>query len=416
MQSTLKNGLGLAVVVLVGLGAGVAGFYGFGWYQGLRAGKPQAQTTLALPQTKPVDFGFRSEVRGVKIQPNVDLNQLGQLLELAGYQPGQALGVPGRAQRVQPGSVLIVFRSLKEDGANPDVIPMERDSAGNVEIGMGGVYMAGLDQLRLYIYLHPSRPDRPMDSSRLALSWSSLVGRLLVRVIPQQLVIDKAMEQVGRIDLLFGYESNGPLFELTIDQTSLGRQPTRLLGWLKWPRMVRPAYAQCAGTYQCGSWEIRSTCPAGDGPCVQALPGVWQCQETNASCSFYDVCASMGACGCNQSMVSDGGSCTSSASYGPQCNFTGACTEGLYNGCYTPSGPGPTPTPAPGGWGSCGSCSGCGGPQSECVLDPDGYCVWDSAGCGPPPPTPTPAYGRLEGLVRHQFVAEVSLPRPRSAR
>ncbi len=44
--------------------------------------------------------------------------------------------------------------------------------------------------------------------------------------------------------------------------------------------------------------------------------------------------------------------------------------------------------PSPGGWGECGSCDTCGHPASECVLSPDGLCLWDPATClggGPPP-------------------------------
>lgn len=36
----------------------------------------------------------------------------------------------------------------------------------------------------------------------------------------------------------------------------------------------------------------------------------------------------------------------------------------------------------PGQWGACGSCSTCGFEPSQCVINPDGACVWDPSGCG----------------------------------
>jgi hypothetical protein len=53
-------------------------------------------------------------------------------------------------------------------------------------------------------------------------------------------------------------------------------------------------------------------------------------------------------------------------------------------------GPGliPVEPEQPGTWGECGSCVTCGHP-GECVLSPDGECLWDPATCGsqePPPP------------------------------
>jgi hypothetical protein len=41
----------------------------------------------------------------------------------------------------------------------------------------------------------------------------------------------------------------------------------------------------------------------------------------------------------------------------------------------------PTPPP-PGQWGGCGSCTTCEHP-SECVLSPEGMCLWDPSTCGP---------------------------------
>ncbi|MEW6577917.1 MAG: hypothetical protein AB1435_01855 [Chloroflexota bacterium] len=48
-----------------------------------------------------------------------------------------------------------------------------------------------------------------------------------------------------------------------------------------------------------------------------------------------------------------------------------------------PGGPPPVIV-TPGGWGPCGSCDTCGGPASECVLSPDGMCLWDPKTCAPP--------------------------------
>lgn len=45
----------------------------------------------------------------------------------------------------------------------------------------------------------------------------------------------------------------------------------------------------------------------------------------------------------------------------------------------------PTP-PGSGQWGGCGSCTTCGHPANECVLSPDGQCLWDPATCVQPPP------------------------------
>ena len=48
----------------------------------------------------------------------------------------------------------------------------------------------------------------------------------------------------------------------------------------------------------------------------------------------------------------------------------------------------PTPVPEPGesadssgGWGTCGSCDSC-GHDGECVLSPEGVCLWDARKCG----------------------------------
>jgi hypothetical protein len=63
-------------------------------------------------------------------------------------------------------------------------------------------------------------------------------------------------------------------------------------------------------------------------------------------------------------------------------------------------GPPPTNTPAAtavpvvpvstpnnsGVWGSCGSCTTCGGPVEHCVLAPDNTCVWDAFRCERPNP------------------------------
>ncbi len=45
--------------------------------------------------------------------------------------------------------------------------------------------------------------------------------------------------------------------------------------------------------------------------------------------------------------------------------------------------PGGDPTPPP-GWGPCGSCQSCGGPADECVLSPEGQCLWDPTFCSGP--------------------------------
>ena len=41
----------------------------------------------------------------------------------------------------------------------------------------------------------------------------------------------------------------------------------------------------------------------------------------------------------------------------------------------------PVSTPNSGVWGSCGSCTTCGGPVEHCVLAPDNTCVWDAERC-----------------------------------
>ena len=44
---------------------------------------------------------------------------------------------------------------------------------------------------------------------------------------------------------------------------------------------------------------------------------------------------------------------------------------------------GATPLPTTDGWGGCGSCSDCGPhDSSECVLSPEGTCLWDPTSCG----------------------------------
>jgi hypothetical protein len=50
-----------------------------------------------------------------------------------------------------------------------------------------------------------------------------------------------------------------------------------------------------------------------------------------------------------------------------------------------PGGPTPTPPP-PGTWGVCGSCDTCGYP-GECVISPEGVCLWDPTTCGGGGPT-----------------------------
>jgi Tol biopolymer transport system component len=42
----------------------------------------------------------------------------------------------------------------------------------------------------------------------------------------------------------------------------------------------------------------------------------------------------------------------------------------------------------PGGWGQCGSCTTCGYAASECVLSPEGQCLWDPSTCAYVPPDP----------------------------
>jgi len=46
----------------------------------------------------------------------------------------------------------------------------------------------------------------------------------------------------------------------------------------------------------------------------------------------------------------------------------------------------PVSTPNSGVWGSCGSCTTCGGPVEHCVLAPDNTCVWDAFRCERPNP------------------------------
>jgi TolB protein len=65
-------------------------------------------------------------------------------------------------------------------------------------------------------------------------------------------------------------------------------------------------------------------------------------------------------------------------------------------------GGGPANT-VPGTWGACGSCSTCGYVANECILAPDGACVWDPSTCHyephePPGPEPTAIIIILPGL------------------
>jgi hypothetical protein len=59
--------------------------------------------------------------------------------------------------------------------------------------------------------------------------------------------------------------------------------------------------------------------------------------------------------------------------------------------------PGVTPTP-PGQWGSCGSCQTCGHATTECVISPDGQCLWDPHTCAPPPTGGDCAYVTLQAV------------------
>jgi hypothetical protein len=47
----------------------------------------------------------------------------------------------------------------------------------------------------------------------------------------------------------------------------------------------------------------------------------------------------------------------------------------------------PQPETSTGGWGGCGSCNTCGYDSSQCVLSPEGQCLWDPAthGCAASP-------------------------------
>jgi hypothetical protein len=47
----------------------------------------------------------------------------------------------------------------------------------------------------------------------------------------------------------------------------------------------------------------------------------------------------------------------------------------------TPVETGGEPSPGSGAWGACGSCESCERPH-ECVLSPDGQCLWDPGTCG----------------------------------
>jgi hypothetical protein len=68
--------------------------------------------------------------------------------------------------------------------------------------------------------------------------------------------------------------------------------------------------------------------------------------------------------------------------------------------------------PRPGEWGACGSCDSCNGPRGQCVLSPDGRCVWDPTRCSNadvgPAPTATPApTASLNATDQNCFVNDV---------
>lgn len=48
--------------------------------------------------------------------------------------------------------------------------------------------------------------------------------------------------------------------------------------------------------------------------------------------------------------------------------------------------------PVQSGWGSCGDCSTCGGPTSQCVTSPEGLCLWDTS-CAAEPAGEVPGIG-----------------------
>lgn len=73
-----------------------------------------------------------------------------------------------------------------------------------------------------------------------------------------------------------------------------------------------------------------------------------------------------------------------------------------------PAAPGDSTSPdgAPGeGWGACGSCDSCGYPAEQCVLSPDGACIWDPGRCSAQ--TGAGAVGDLpEGCYRLTIIIE----------
>ena len=128
-------------------------------------------------------------------------------------------------------------------------------------------------------------------------------------------------------------------------------------------------------------------------PCVDG----GTCELTTVNNDFTKACgpfmsSSCGVGNCGLDAVQVGGiSCYTTPDCPPGTSYCAGCGSCMDTTNYTCSGweaincglpTGETPpTGGTGTWGGCGSCSSCGYTSSECVLNPNGDCVWDYSRC-----------------------------------
>ncbi len=166
---------------------------------------------------------------------------------------------------------------------------------------------------------------------------------------------------------------------------------------------VMPATAQVCGTYlypytaqYCQSQLVSplthelccspvdtivgGSCSLSGGACTGPLPLIHR--NCTDSCDVPDGVSHCMTIDENSTITCATTSCPSGTFYCPGCSScmpnTKSCADWVTDSCGS-GGPPPPPT-----WGACGtSCSNCPpGPPSQCVLAPNGSCLWDPGTCG----------------------------------
>ena len=115
--------------------------------------------------------------------------------------------------------------------------------------------------------------------------------------------------------------------------------------------------------------NLELTC--GDGTCAEFC-------EDSANCSADCAVSLVPQALCGDGILEAGEACEVD-SHCATGYFCGDAASNAPCGCLPLSSP---DNPATGEWGACGSCDSCGFAAAECVLDPNGACVWDPQTCG----------------------------------